>query len=180
MNHAKRWIIGIVLVGLAVTGIAGMARSTVAAALPDDIADLLLEALVGPDGEYAAYAAYQAVLDEYGDVEPYATIAAAELRHIQSLQRQLDKYGIDYPSTNPYLGKIEAPASLEEAAAAWVDGEVANVAMYDELLEQVRSYPDLYRVFSNLRRASLEKHLPAFELAAENGGVSPVSMSTSL
>ena len=173
MNDTKRWIVGILLMGLLSTGIAGMARSTVAAVLPENVADALLEALIGPEGEYAAYASYQAVLDEYGDVEPYATIAAAELRHIQSLKRQLEKYGIDYPSTNSYLGTIEAPSDLEEAAQAWVVGEIANVEMYDDYLTIVRAYPDLYRVFSNLRSASLEKHLPAFELAAESGGISP-------
>ncbi len=132
----------------------------------------LLEALTGPEGEYAAYAMYDAVIEKYGEVEPYVTIRAAEARHIAALQRQLDKYGIDYPEENPYLGKVEAPDSLEAAAKAWADGEIANVELYDRLLEQIPAdeYPDVTRVFENLRRASLDAHLPMFKAAAENGG----------
>ena len=131
----------------------------------------LLTALTGPEGEYAAYAMYTAVIEEYGEVEPYLTIREAEARHIQALQRLLDRYGVEYPVENPYLGQVTAPESLEEAARAWAEGEIANVAMYDRLLEAVEGYPDITRVFQNLRRASLEAHLPAFQAAAESGGV---------
>jgi threonyl-tRNA synthetase len=40
------------------------------------------EALMSPVGEYAASAMYQAVIDEFGQVEPYVTIRAAEERKI--------------------------------------------------------------------------------------------------
>ena len=78
----------------------------------------LLEALTGPEGEYAAYAMYTAVIDTYGQVEPYVTIREAEGRHIEALKRQLDMYGIDYPAENPYLGEVKAPESLTAAARA--------------------------------------------------------------
>ena len=130
---------------------------------------LLWEALMGSDGEYAALASYQAVLDEYGQVEPYATIMAAEARHADALIRQLDRLGIDAPE-NPYLGLIEAPADLETAAEAWAEGEVLNVELYDQLIADAES-EQVIKVFNNLRSASLDSHLPAFELAAENGGV---------
>lgn len=134
------------------------------------------EALMGPDGEYAAAASYQAVLDEFGPVEPYKTIKAAEERHIDALIRQLQRYGIDVPA-NPYLGQLEAPADLETAAREWAVGEIANVEMYDDLIAQADDR-QLIRVLENLRRASLESHLPAFEAAAENGGtLDPGSMS---
>ena len=71
---------------------------------------------------------------------------------------------------NPYLGEIAAPADLQAAAEAWAEGEIANVALYDELLAEVEGYPDITRVFLNLQSASQEAHLPAFQLAAENGG----------
>ena len=146
-------------------------NSTTLTASPE-VKAALLEALTGPEGEYAAYAMYNAVIDKYGDVEPYVTIREAEARHITALQRQLDKYGIDYPTENPYIGKVEAPDSLEAAAKAWADGEIANVEMYDRLLAQVPAdeYPDVVRVFENLRAASLNAHLPIFQAAAENGG----------
>lgn len=126
------------------------------------------EALTSPDGEYAAAASYQAVLDKFGQVEPYATILNAELKHINALTRQLERAGVTVPA-NPYLGNLEAPADLEAAAKAWAAGEILNVEMYDKLLTQT-SESNLTRVLTNLRRSSQESHLPMFELAAENGG----------
>lgn len=130
---------------------------------------LAWEALMGPDGEYAALASYQAVLDEFGQVEPYATIKAAEARHAEALVRQLNRMGVDTPAENPYLGLIAAPADLQTAAEAWAVGEIANVELYDELIAQA-THERLIEVFENLRRASDESHLPAFEAAAQNGG----------
>jgi len=130
--------------------------------------EIVLAALMGPDGEYAAAASYQAVLDKYGQVEPYATIYQAELRHINALVRQLQNQGEPVPS-NPYTGKIIAPKDLVTAAEAWAEGEILNVELYDDLIAKTDN-SNLLRVLGNLRRASLESHLPAFELAAENGG----------
>lgn len=142
---------------------------TIGAPESDTDAALAWEALMGPEGEYAALASYQAVLDEFGQVEPYATIKAAEARHAEALVRQLDRMGVDTPAENPYLGLIAAPADLETAAEAWAVGEVANVELYDELIAQATD-ERLIEVFENLRRASDESHLPAFETAADNGG----------
>lgn len=138
------------------------------------------DALMGPDGEYAAAASYQAVLDEYGaETEPYASIRMMEENHINALTRQLQRFGITAPA-NPYLGEIEAPASLTEAAQAWVEGEELNVAMYDDLFAQVEGDPGLTRVFTNLRRSSEEAHLPLFRAAAENGGTLTAEQMTDL
>lgn len=167
--------IGLLIVLLAVVasvvfGAIAATRTGARTASPESVQTALVQALTGPEGEYAAYASYAAVLDAYGLVDPYATIANAELRHIETLQRLLDKYGIDYPATNPFLGAIEAPADLETAAQAWADGEIANVALYGELLPEVKGYSDITRVFLNLQSASQNSHLPAFLRAAENGG----------
>jgi hypothetical protein len=52
-----------------------------------------------------------------------------------------------------------------------------NVELYDDLIDKTDN-SNLLRVLGNLRRASLESHLPAFELAAENGGtLTPEQMS---
>lgn len=130
---------------------------------------IVWEALMGSDGEYAALASYQAVLDEYGVVEPYATIMAAEGRHADALIRQLQRLGVEVPS-NPYLGLIAAPGDLKAAAEAWAEGEILNVEMYDNLLSQTED-SQIIKVLNNLRSASLDSHLPAFQLAAENGGL---------
>jgi len=128
--------------------------------------EAVLEALVGAEGEYAAYATYDAILNEYGNVNPYANIMAAEAKHIDALKQILDQYEVAYPTENPYLGMIEAPESLAVAAQAGVDAEIANVALYNEQLEAVEDYPDIVAVFVNLQAASQEQHLPAFERAA--------------
>lgn len=130
--------------------------------------ELVLMALMGPDGEFAAAASYEAVLDEFGSVEPYASIYEAELRHADALVRQLERLGEEVP-VNPYTGTIAAPADLQTAAEAWAEGEVANVELYDYLISQTDD-PQLIKVFENLRAASADSHLPAFEAAAENGG----------
>lgn len=131
-------------------------------------AALAWDALMSPVGEYAAAASYAAVIDAFGEVQPYVQIKTAEERHIDALLRQLDGFGIEAPA-NPYLGKLPAPADLESAARAWATGEVDNVELYDDLLAQTDDRR-LTRVFTNLRRASLEAHLPLFEAAADNGG----------
>ena len=58
---------------------------------------------------------------------------------------------------------------MKTAAQAWADGEILNVQLYDELLSRADS-SNLVRVFTNLRRASQESHLPMFELAASGDG----------
>jgi len=162
---------GVIVAVIGVVALAALVQAqATTTSLPESVETALLEALTGPEGEYAAYASYAAVLEKYGDVEPYATIASAELRHIEALRRLLDKYGIEFPAANSYLGTIEAPADLASAAQAWADGEMANVELYDELLMKAEGYSDIIRVFLNLQRASQEAHLPAFQLAAENGG----------
>lgn len=135
------------------------------------------EALMGPEGEFAAWAAYGAVIDKFGAVEPYVSIQQAEGRHIEALKRQLTRLGVAIP-TNPYLGKVTAPTSLKEAAAAWAEGEIANVALYDRLIAAAASDPNLPRVFGNLRSASLNAHLPMFRRAAEcDGTLNPAQMA---
>jgi hypothetical protein len=136
------------------------------ALLPIEVQEAVLEALVGAEGEYAAYATYDAILNEYGNVNPYANIMTAEAKHIDALKQILDQYEVAYPIENPSLGMIDAPDSLAEAAQAGVDAEIANVALYAEQLEAVADYPDIVAVFLSLQAASQEQHLPAFERAA--------------
>lgn len=135
---------------------------------PGTDAAVAWEALMSADGEYAASASYAAVIDAFGQVEPYVTIREAEERHIAALIRQLERYGVTVPA-NPYLGNLTAPADLQSAAQAWATGEVDNVAMYDTLLTQTAD-ANLTKVLTNLRLASLDSHLPLFTAAAANGG----------
>ena len=130
--------------------------------------EIVLAALMGPEGEYAAAASYLAVLDEYGSVEPYQNIYQSELRHIDALIRQLEMAGVVVPE-NPYLGKVTIPDNLVSIAEAEARVEVLNVEMYDLLISKTEN-TNLIKVLGNLRTASLESHLPAFELAAQGDG----------
>ncbi len=133
----------------------------------------LLTALVAPEGEYAARAEYTAILAKFGaGVQPYANILEAEKKHVAALQQQCQKFGVPIP-VDPYMGNVTAPATLLEAAEIGVMAEVLNVAMYDDLLTKVGNYSSLLQVFTNLRAASLNNHLPAYEAAVENGGSLP-------
>ena len=129
----------------------------------------LVEALAGPDGEFAAHALYSSILAQFGQVLPYAAIRDAETRHVQALKRQLEKYGVQVPA-DPFVGKVKAPKSLADAARDAVASEEKNVAMYERYLTTVKDYPDLTRVFTNLQRASREAHLPALKAASASGG----------
>ena len=133
----------------------------------------LLTALAGPLGEYAAAAEYTAILTAFGPtVQPYARILQAERQHIAALQQQCVRYGVPIPA-DPYLGHVTAPATLLEAAQTGVAAELLNVALYDDLLTKVRNYPSLVQVLTNLRAASLNNHLLAFQAAVANGGTTP-------
>lgn len=140
-----------------------------ATTLTPEARQAVIEALAGPEGEFAAHALYSAILKKHGDVQPYAAIRDAETRHIGALKRQLEKYGIAIPE-DKFLGKGAAPTTLLEAAKQGVEAEKKNIAMYDSYLATVKNYPDLTRVFTNLQRASREGHLPAFKAALDAGG----------
>ena len=174
MATTKRgWMIGLLIAIVAIGAMAGLAedeswwRSCVTAdsELPADVQEMVLEALVGPEGEYAAYATYAAIIDTYGTANPFPNIMASEARHIEALTSILDAYGVPYPEENPYLGTIEVPESLAAAAQAGVDAELANVDLYAQQLEAVEDYSEIHNVFVNLQSASLNQHLPAFERA---------------
>jgi hypothetical protein len=111
--------------------------------------------------EYGAQALYASVLAAFGDAAPFNTIVVAEQRHAQALINLAERYGVAVPQ---YPADFAAPAfeDISAACAAGVQAEVADAALYDRLLA-INDHPDLERVFTNLQRASLNSHLPAFE-----------------
>lgn len=113
--------------------------------------------------EYGALNLYQAVIDQYGDVYPFDQIVLAEQQHVNALLRQATKYGVAVPE-NPGLTAETSFATLQGACQAGVDAEIADAALYDDLLPIVSAHSDLVQVFTALQSASLNYHLPAFEL----------------
>ena len=158
------------LVWAAVASSLAQGRRLVSPTLNETAKAALITALTGKDGEYAARAEYEAILDKFGsEVLPYAHIIQAEQKHIAALEQQCRALGVPIPE-DPYLGKVQSPATLAEAAKAGILAEEANVKMYDELLKAVEGYPTLVQVFTRLQSASANHHLPALQAAEANGG----------
>lgn len=123
------------------------------------------------DDEYKARATYAAVIERHGAVRPFVNIIAAEDRHARALERLLTKDGHAIPADR-WAGKVTAPDRLEQAYALGVQAEIENRDMYDRL-ERMTREPDVLRVFGNLRTASQQNHLPAFQrhLEQSDGGM---------
>lgn len=112
--------------------------------------------------EYTARALYESMMVTFGDVEPFAEIAASEAIHAATLVRQAEKYGLEVPAYDPASYDFPTFATLDEAYQAGIDAEITDAALYDELMADV-THSDLARVYTNLQRASLNNHLVSFE-----------------
>jgi len=112
--------------------------------------------------EYGAFNLYTAVNAQFGSAIPFSYIVRSEQQHINALLRQAQKYGLAVPE-NPGLANPPIFATLAEACQAGVDAEIADAALYDEL-KLVTTHADLLQVYDRLQKASLESHLPAFQL----------------
>jgi hypothetical protein len=111
--------------------------------------------------EYGALNTYKAAIAELGNVYPFSQIVRAEQQHVNALSRLFTKYSLPIPA-DPGLTGTPTFSSLTNACQVGVDAEIADAALYDELLK-VTDNADLIQVFKNLQRASLNAHLPAFE-----------------
>ena len=113
--------------------------------------------------EYANKLYYEAVIESFGSSWRFDNLIRAEQRHARTLLNLFDRYGIEPPAQDE--AAIPAvPPTLQEAIQLAIDEEEANVAMYDRLLESVAA-ADVEFVFSNLRNASAEHHIPSLERA---------------
>jgi hypothetical protein len=122
----------------------------------------LLEAL---DDEYRAWATYDQVINDFGEVRPFINIREAEARHIQALCFLFNTYGIAIPE-NAWPGKVAHYTTLHEACQAGVAAEIENGEMYKRLLKST-TRPDILNVYRNLQAASQQRHLPAFQRCVE-------------
>jgi len=117
------------------------------------------------DDEYHAWATYDQVIADFGEVPPFSNIREAEARHIGALYALFERYGLPVPD-NPWQEKVERYASLQAACEAGVAAEIANGKMYDRLLATTQR-PDILTVLRNLQEASQQRHLPAFQRCAQ-------------
>jgi hypothetical protein len=119
------------------------------------------------DDEYRAWATYDQVIADFGEVAPFANIRDAEARHVEALSALFRTYGLPIPE-NTWPGKVPRFGSLREACEAGISAEVANGALYERLLAATRQ-SDILTVFRRLQEASQQRHLPAFRRCAERG-----------
>ena len=157
----KKILSSTILSGIALATIASFAP--VSALEPSD-AELEKMFTVLINDEYKAQAEYEALIEEFGAVNPFARIVKAEARHIDALETLFDAYDFDIPEDNGDKYAV-VPDSLEKAYAIGVEAEIANIDLYEDYLKQ--DLPeDVERVFTNLMKAS-ENHLRAFENAVD-------------
>jgi len=119
------------------------------------------------DDEYKAWATYDQVLTDFGEVRPFTNIREAEARHIEAVCGLFRRYGLAIPD-NPWPGKVPRYATLQEACEAGVAAEIANGEMYERLLGTTGK-PQILRVLRNLQKASQNRHLAAFRRCADKG-----------
>lgn len=123
----------------------------------------LVEAL---NEEYGALALYQSVIAQYGEVQPFTSIARSEQTHVDALLTLFARYGLEAPAAPAF--SLPTFATLDAACAAGVEAEIADAALYDQL-SPLFDAPDVLQVFDNLQSASLNQHLPAFQTCVEGG-----------
>ena len=117
------------------------------------------------EDEYLAWATYDQVIADFGEVPPFSNIREAEARHIEALCTLFARYGLPVPE-NPWPGKVTRYASLQAACEAGVAAEIANGEMYERLLGATQR-PDILTVLRNLQEASQQRHLAAFQRCAQ-------------
>ncbi len=143
---------------LALLALGSLLVAPIALASQDDALRMAL------DDEYKAVATYEQVIEDFGGVRPFINIVKAEQNHIDALLPLFAKYGLEVPE-NSYLGNMDSFDSIKEACEAGIQGEIENVALYDRIDAMVED-EDVAYVFSRLRQASQDKHLPAFQRCA--------------
>lgn len=129
------------------------------APVASDVAAAMEEAI---QDEYRAYFTYSAVVEDLEPDFPFSVIRDAEESHYTAIANLYIKRGLAVPASDWTLANVPRYATLVAACAAGVQGELGNIAMYDRLLALTLP-DDVKRVFENLRAASADRHLPAFE-----------------
>lgn len=120
------------------------------------------------DDEYRSWATYDQVIADFGEVPPFSNIREAEGRHIEALCNLFARYELPVPA-NPWLGKVTRYTNLQEACEAAVEAEIGNSKMYGRLLNTTQRQ-DILAVLHNLKEASQQRHLPAFQRCTGGGG----------
>lgn len=112
--------------------------------------------------EYHAGAVYDQVIADLDETAPFVQIREAEARHADAVERLFSRYNLQLPENQWAETDFPTFESLQAACAIGAEAERANADLYDWALANTAKR-DLTNVFTNLKTASLESHLPAFE-----------------
>lgn len=126
----------------------------------------LLESLAD---ERRAQSFYNAIIKKFGEVSPFINIVQAEKKHEEHLIPLFQKYGVAIPPNDEEGKEIKVPESIADACKQGAEAEKINLEMYNRLLIFVKEQ-DIRDVFTWLRDASQNNHLPAFERCKQGGG----------
>jgi hypothetical protein len=166
--------------GAGVVSAYGGARRTTPATTCTAIANLPVEALSQAEKdalvttlqeEYLARDVYQAVIAKMGSIRPFTNILKSEEQHVAALTALFTKYQLAVPAdtqaarTSTLMAGV---ATVEDALKLGVTVEKEDIALYDGLIKTVDNQ-DILQVFGNLKAASANKHLPAFESVLAGG-----------
>ena len=112
--------------------------------------------------EYLAFNTYTAVIRQLGSIVPFSNIVNAEQNHYSAVGNLFTKYGLPVP---PNTGVVSTTWPTRKAACATgVLVELDDIALYDRWLQSgFVKHSDIINVFTNLRSASINNHLPAFQ-----------------
>lgn len=116
--------------------------------------------------EFKAYETYTKIIEKFGLVQPFVNIKEAEAVHYAALIKLMEKYGVEVP-INDWASKIEIPNTLIECCEMGVAAEIANIAMYNNLLKFAME-SDIKDTLFRLQAASFNNHLPAFRTCVLN------------
>jgi hypothetical protein len=151
-------------------GYAGSNSATVATSLSDaEEADILFMR----EEEKLARDVYISLYERWG-VSEFDTIATSESRHMASIEKLLDRYGLVDPVTTDVRGEFANPEldtaydqllaqglqSVEEAYKVGVAIEQLDIDDLERVIDEA-THGDITRVMQNLLRGS-ENHLRAF------------------
>ncbi len=125
----------------------------------------LLEALTGPGGAYQSYAFYVATLGKLGPKEPFRSILNGETQKLRALRQKLEAYGVSYPHNNPYLGRVQVPATLEAARRFAIALETKSIYLEKRVTRAVAGNADLvtllngFRLADHVQKTALEENV---------------------